>query len=139
MAAGARSGTEDDLWARGSIRMAHKLLVAAMLIMLTVPGFGQVNRLAHLADRPRPEPRSRDCSDRGHRQPCRPPAHKFRTAFLGKAATAAHFLVTGVITLFANFQGERLMIVTWGRLHLARPHAGIGGAVCRSRRARTRP
>jgi len=92
--------------------MADKLLVAAMLIMLTVPGFGQVNRLpiwltvlvlsrdlvivltvaiVNLAGRRR----------------------TFRPAFLGKAATATYF-VTGVITLFANFIGEPLRIVTWG-------------------------
>ena len=92
--------------------MADKLLVAAMLIMLTVPGFGQINRLpvwltvlvlsrdlvivltvaiVNLAGRRR----------------------TFRPAFLGKAATAA-YIVTGVVTLYANFLGETLPVVQWG-------------------------
>ena len=92
--------------------MADKLLVAAMFVMLTLPGLGLANRLplwltvlvlsrdiaivlavaiVNLAVRRR----------------------TFRPSFLGKAATAV-FVLTGVVTLYANFRGEQLPLVTWG-------------------------
>ena len=89
--------------------MADKLLVATMFVMLTVPGLGSAVRLplwltvlvlsrdiaivltvavVNLAVARR----------------------TFRPTFLGKAATVV-YVVTGVITLYANFVGERLPIV----------------------------
>jgi cardiolipin synthase len=92
--------------------MADKLLVAAMLVMLTIPGFGQVNRLPVWLT---VLVLSRDIAIvitvaivnlAGRRQ-------TFRPTFLGKAATAA-YLVTGVVTLFANYLRARLTLVQWG-------------------------
>ena len=92
--------------------MADKLLLAAMFVMLTLPGFGHANRLpvwltvvvlsrdiaivltvaiVNLAVRRR----------------------TFRPSFLGKVATAA-FLVTGVVTLYANYRGEEWALVSLG-------------------------
>jgi cardiolipin synthase len=92
--------------------MADKLLLAAMFVMLTLPGMGFENRLplwltvlvlsrdiaivltvaiVNLAVRRR----------------------TFRPSLLGKAATAA-FVLTGVVTLYANYEGERSMWVEVG-------------------------
>ena len=92
--------------------MADKLLVATMFVMLTLPGFGHVNRIplwltvlvlsrdivivltvtiVNLAVRRR----------------------TFRPSMLGKAATAA-FVITGVVTLFENYRGEPSALVTTG-------------------------
>jgi cardiolipin synthase len=92
--------------------MADKLLVATMFVMLTLPGFGHVNRIplwltvlvlsrdivivltvaiVNLAVRRR----------------------TFRPSMLGKVATAA-FVVTGVVTLFENYRGEPSALVTAG-------------------------
>jgi cardiolipin synthase len=92
--------------------MADKLLLGTMFVMLTLPGFGHVNRLplwltvlvlsrdivivltvaiVNLAVRRR----------------------TFRPSMLGKAATAA-FLITGVVTLFENYRGIPSPLVTLG-------------------------
>lgn len=92
--------------------MADKLLVAAMFVMLTIPGLGLANRLplwltvlvlsrdvaimltvavVNLAVRRR----------------------TFRPSMLGKVATAV-FVVTGVVTLYANYEGEPSRLVTLG-------------------------
>lgn len=92
--------------------MADKLLVTTMFVMLTIPGLGFVNRLpvwltvlvlsrdiaivltvavVNLAVARR----------------------TFRPSMLGKMATAV-FVLTGVVTLYANFVGEKLTIVSWG-------------------------
>ena len=84
--------------------MADKLLVATMFVMLTMPGFGLANRLplwltvlvlsrdiaivltvaiVNLAVRRR----------------------TFRPSMLGKVATVV-FVLTGVVTLFANYRGR---------------------------------
>jgi cardiolipin synthase len=92
--------------------MADKLLVAAMLVMLTVPGLGQLNRLPVWLT---VLVLSRDIAIvltvaivnlAGRRR-------TFRPAFLGKAATAA-YLGTGIVTLYGNFRGDKLALVTWG-------------------------
>lgn len=91
--------------------MADKLLVATMFIILTVPGLNLVQRLpvwltvlvlsrdvaivltvtvVNLAVARR----------------------TFRPSFLGKLATAI-YLLTGVVALYANYLGERLVLVTW--------------------------
>jgi cardiolipin synthase len=92
--------------------MADKLLLAAMFVMLTLPGFGHANRLplwltvlvlsrdiaivltvaiVNLAVRRR----------------------TFRPSPLGKLATAM-FIVTGVVTLFENYRGVTSPLVTMG-------------------------
>jgi cardiolipin synthase len=92
--------------------MADKLLVASMFVMLTIPGLGLANRLplwltvlvlsrdlaivltvavVNLAVRRR----------------------TFRPSMLGKVATGV-FVWTGVVTLFANYQGEKSVLVTAG-------------------------
>src|SRR5262245_40509786 len=92
--------------------MADKLLVTAMFVMLTLPGLGYTNRLplwltvlvlsrdiaivltvaiVNLAVRRR----------------------TFRPSLLGKTATAA-FVITGVVTLFANYRGEVSPLVAIG-------------------------
>jgi cardiolipin synthase len=92
--------------------MADKLLVATMFVMLTVPGLGFVERLpiwltvlvlsrdiaivltvavVNLAVARR----------------------TFRPSFLGKAATFVYVL-TGVVTLFANYRGSQMALVDWG-------------------------
>ena len=92
--------------------MADKLLVTTMFVMLTLPGFGHVNRLplwltvlvlsrdivivltvaiVNLAVRRR----------------------TFRPSMLGKTATAA-FVITGVVTLFENYRGVSSPLVTLG-------------------------
>jgi len=89
--------------------MADKLLVATMFVMLTMPGLGIVVRLplwltvlvlsrdiaivltvaiVNLAVARR----------------------TFKPTFLGKAATVV-YVVTGVVTLYANYVGERLPVV----------------------------
>lgn len=92
--------------------MADKLLVAAMLVMLTVPGLGLANRLPIWLT---VLVLSRDIAIvltvaivnlAGRRR-------TFRPSWLGKAATAV-YLVTGVVTLYANVRGEKLALVTWG-------------------------
>jgi cardiolipin synthase len=91
--------------------MADKLLVATMFVMLTVPGLGLVVRLplwltvlvlsrdiaivltvaiVNLAVSRR----------------------TFRPLLSGKIATVV-YVVTGVVTLYANFHGARLAIVDW--------------------------
>jgi cardiolipin synthase len=91
--------------------MADKLLVATMFVTLTIPGLGQVQRLpiwltvlvlsrdiaivltvavVNLAVARR----------------------TFRPTLLGKATTAV-YLVTGVLALYANYQGVRYPIVQW--------------------------
>jgi cardiolipin synthase len=90
--------------------MADKLLLLTMFVMLTLPNLGLVNRLplwltvlvisrdvaivltvavVNLAVARR----------------------TFRPSFLGKAATAT-YMVTGVVTLYANYRGLRSPIVT---------------------------
>jgi cardiolipin synthase len=92
--------------------MADKLLLTAMFVMLTLPGFGFANRLpvwltilvlsrdiaivltvavVNLAVKPR----------------------TFRPSMLGKVATVV-FVMTGVVTLWANYVGERSVLVTIG-------------------------
>lgn len=92
--------------------MADKLLVATMFVMLTLPGFGYANRIplwltvlvlsrdivivltvaiVNLAVRRR----------------------TFRPSWLGKTATAA-FVLTGVVTLYANYRGEPSPLVRVG-------------------------
>jgi cardiolipin synthase len=89
--------------------MADKLLLATMFVMLTLPGLGLVVRLplwltvlvlsrdiaivltvavVNLAVAPR----------------------TFRPTLLGKATTVV-FVVTGVIVLYANYVGERILLV----------------------------
>jgi cardiolipin synthase (CMP-forming) len=91
--------------------MADKLLVATMFVLLTVPGLDLVQRLpvwltvlvlsrdlaiiltvtvVNLAIARR----------------------TFRPSFLGKVATATYIL-TGVIALYANYLGRRLVLVDW--------------------------
>ena len=91
--------------------MADKILVATMFVMLTVPGLGLPQRLpvwltvlvlsrdiaivltvavVNLAVARR----------------------TFRPSFLGKVATAIYIL-TGVVALYANFRGERMVLVDW--------------------------
>jgi len=92
--------------------MADKLLVAAMFVMLTIPGLGFANQLplwltvlvlsrdiaivltvavVNLAVRRR----------------------TFRPSLLGKLSTVV-FVLTGVVTLYANYQGIRSPLVTAG-------------------------
>lgn len=92
--------------------MADKLLIATMFVMLTLPGFGHVNRIplwltvlvlsrdivivltvaiVNLAVRRR----------------------TFRPTMLGKTATAA-FVITGVVTLFENYRGVPSPLVSLG-------------------------
>jgi cardiolipin synthase (CMP-forming) len=92
--------------------MADKLLVASMFVMLTLPGFNHANRLplwltvlvlsrdivivltvaiVNMAVKRR----------------------TFRPSMMGKVATAA-FVITGVVTLYANYQGEASALVTVG-------------------------
>jgi cardiolipin synthase len=92
--------------------MADKLLVASMFVMLTLPGFNHANRLplwltvlvlsrdivivltvaiVNMAVKRR----------------------TFRPSMLGKVATAA-FVITGVVTLYANYRGEASALVTVG-------------------------
>ncbi|MCC7007466.1 MAG: CDP-alcohol phosphatidyltransferase family protein [Acidobacteria bacterium] len=92
--------------------MADKLLLTAMFVMLTLPGFGFANRLpvwltilvlsrdiaivmtvavVNLAVKRR----------------------TFRPSMLGKSATVV-FVMTGVVTLWANYLGERSLLVTVG-------------------------
>jgi cardiolipin synthase len=89
--------------------MADKLLLATMFVMLTVPGIGHPNRLPlwltvlvisrdvaivmtvaifNLAVARR----------------------TFRPTLLGKAATVV-FVTTGVVTLYANYRGETMVLV----------------------------
>jgi cardiolipin synthase len=91
--------------------MADKLLLTTMFVMLTVPGLGLANRLplwltvmvisrdvaiiltvaiVNLALGPR----------------------TFQPTLLGKLATVT-YLVTGVVTLCANYRGERWPLVNW--------------------------
>ena len=92
--------------------MADKLLLAAMFILMTLPGFGFANRLpvwltilvlsrdiaivltvavVNLAVKPR----------------------TFRPSMLGKVATVV-FVMTGVVTLWANYRGDRSWLVSLG-------------------------
>lgn len=92
--------------------MADKLLLTTMFVMLTLPGLGLVARLplwltvivlsrdiaivltvavVNLAVAPR----------------------TFRPTLLGKATTVV-FVVTGVIVLYANYIGERILLVDVG-------------------------
>ena len=92
--------------------MADKLLVAAMFVMLTMPGLGFANRLplwltvvvlsrdiaivltvavVNLAVKRR----------------------TFRPSMLGKLSTVAYVL-TGVVTLYANYEGDTSPLVTAG-------------------------
>ena len=89
--------------------MADKLLLVTTFVMLTLPNLGLVNRLplwltvlvvsrdvaivltvavVNLAVAPK----------------------TFRPSLLGKAATVIYVL-TGVVTLYANYQGERMLLV----------------------------
>jgi cardiolipin synthase (CMP-forming) len=90
--------------------MADKLLLTTMFVMLTLPGLGLANRLPlwltvivisrdvaivltvivfNLAVAKR----------------------TFRPSLLGKATTA-FYVVTGVVTLYANYEGETMYVVT---------------------------
>jgi cardiolipin synthase len=90
--------------------MADKLLVATMFVMLTLPGLGLANRLPLWLT---VLVLSRDIAivltvaivnlAVGRRT--------FRPPLLGKVTTAA-YLVTGVVTLVANYAGRELAVVT---------------------------
>ncbi len=91
--------------------MADKLLVATMFVMLTVPGLGTAVRLPLWLT---VLVLSRDIAivltvaivnlAVAHRT--------FRPSLSGKLATVV-YVVTGVVTLYANYAGSRLPIVDW--------------------------
>ena len=90
--------------------MADKLLVTTMFVMLTLPGLGLVNRLPLWLT---VVVISRDVAIILTVAVFNLAVAKrtFRPSLLGKTTTA-FYVVTGVVTLYANFEGEALAIVS---------------------------
>jgi cardiolipin synthase len=92
--------------------MADKLLVAAVFVMLTLPGLGHANRLPLWLT---VIVLSRDIAivltvaivNLAVRR------HTFRPSLLGKCATVV-FVLTGVVALYANYRGEPSELFTLG-------------------------
>ena len=91
--------------------MADKLLVATMFVMLTVPGLGFVQRLPIWLT---VLVLSRDIAIVMTVAVVNLAVARrtFRPSLLGKAATFVYVL-TGVVTLFANYRGSHMTLVDW--------------------------
>jgi cardiolipin synthase (CMP-forming) len=91
--------------------MADKLLVATMFVMLTVPGLGFPQRLPVWLT---VLVLSRDIAIVLTVTVVNLAVSRrtFRPSALGKLATAI-YLLTGVVALYANVRGERMVLVDW--------------------------
>jgi cardiolipin synthase len=91
--------------------MADKLLVATMFVMLTVPGLGMPQRLPLWLT---VLVLSRDIVIVATVTVVNLAVARrtFRPSLLGKLATVVYVL-TGLIALYANFLGQRLVLVDW--------------------------
>lgn len=91
--------------------MADKLLVAAMFVMLTVPGLGMPQRLPLWLT---VLVLSRDVVIVATVTVVNLAVARrtFRPSMLGKVATAVYVL-TGLIALYANYLGHQLVLVDW--------------------------